>query len=52
MITAEITSPQKISIFMTLNELKYPARQMLEGAAKMVNVGTAGSGNDLTTNTL
>ena len=49
MTTAEITNPQKIFMFITLNELKYPAKQMLEGAAKMVNVGTAGSGNDLIT---
>jgi hypothetical protein len=51
MITAERTSPQKISILITLNELKYPAKHILEGAAKMVNVGTAGSGSDLITNT-
>ena len=52
MINAEITNPQKISIFIALNELKYPAKQILEGAAKIVNVGITGSGRDLITNTL
>lgn len=45
-------SSQTIFIFIVSNEFKYPAKQRLAGAAKIVRVGTAGSGMDLITNIL